>query len=51
MEHAPAARGRGYYATRTAVRAAVYAVIATAFMALPGTGARVIEHLVNGLGL
>lgn len=51
MEHTPAAHTRGYYATRAAVRAAVYAALATAFMALPGTATRAIETFVNGLGL
>lgn len=50
MEHT-APRGRGYYATRTAVRAAFYTLMATAFFALPGTAERAVETFVNGLGL
>lgn len=44
-------RGRGYYATRATVRAAVMAAIVTAFFALPGTIERGADALIAGLGL
>lgn len=47
MEHAPAAHGRGYYATRATVRAAVYTTITVLFFAVPG----MVERLAEGLGL
>ncbi len=47
MEPTTPGHSRGYYATRTAARAATYAAITAVFFTLPG----LIEAAAKGLGL
>jgi hypothetical protein len=47
MGNAPAAHGRGYYATRATARAITYTAIVAGFFALPTA----VEALAKGLGL
>lgn len=49
MEHAPAAHGRGYYATRTAVRALTYTTLIAAFYAVPGAVELAANAIMAGL--